>query len=410
MNESLYIIIEYIDGKNLSEIVKSCGILDEKGALDIVLKLLDVLDYLHSIRPKPLIHGDIKPENILIENDRVVLIDFGSIDTEDASPGFCAPERFAGIPKSIESDLYSIGELLHFLLCGEIKKVYNKKQSTNINNDIYRIIDKSTSKLPGERYNKAAAMISEIHRLQELRRAGVNNENDIRIVCIPGCSEAACEIAYSICSIKRKVLIADLNMLSPSVHTIMGVDKFDYCLQDFMSDNPMELRNKSIEIKKSGLRMLPCRIDYENYESSSDNCLSAIITGASGFFNTIIISCSGFPYDKYFIDSLIYSNIVIFPVTKGIIDIRRFNSLVRFMCDRQNVPDSKMYFMGVDTYENNISPLIAAGAVETTWIGSIPRIPSRSALYSSGSPYVYSVRKNIYTRCNKLLKKTGVLS
>ena len=238
--------MNYISGNNLGEFVKSHGTFDEAGALDIVLEILDALDYLHSVRPKPVIHGDIKPENIIIENGRAVLIDFGSIDTEDASSGFCSPERFAGIPKSIESDIYSVGELLHYLLRGDVKKVYSMKQATGINNDIYRIIDKCTRKLPGERYHKAAAMASEIRRLKELRRAGINDENEIRIICIPGSPEAACEIACSLCRTKRNVLIADLDMLSPSVHTIMGVDKFDYCLQDFISGSPMELKTKAL--------------------------------------------------------------------------------------------------------------------------------------------------------------------
>ena len=101
LNGLMYIILEHIEGKNLLEFYKSKGNLREEDALKIVSDLLEVLDYMQSIKPKSLVHGDIKPENIIISNGRSSLIDFGSVDSNDASSGFCAPERFAGIPKSI---------------------------------------------------------------------------------------------------------------------------------------------------------------------------------------------------------------------------------------------------------------------------------------------------------------------
>lgn len=410
INEALYIIIGFVDGKNISEIIKSRGCFSEADSLNIIFELLDILDYLHSVRPRPVIHGDIKPENIIIKDGHVVLIDFGSVGSDDSSSGFCAPERFAGIPKSVESDIYSVGELLHFLLSGNIKKIYGRNQSDGINDDLYMIISKCTRKLPGDRYHKASAASSELRRVKELRNTRINSEKRIKIVCIPGCPEAACEIAFSISMEKRSVLIADLDMLSPAVHTVMGVDKFSYCLQDLFLDNPAGLINKSTTIKKSGIRMLPCRMDYENYENSADDCFSKLLSGANGHFDIMVISCSGFPYDKYFLDSLLYSDAILFPVTKGIIDIRRYNSFIRFICSRQDIPGDKMFFMGVDTYEKNISHLIASGAVETTWIGSIPRVVGISELYSSGSPYIFSVSKKVHQHCIKMIKKTGVLS
>ncbi len=409
MNGAMYIIMEYLEGSNLRELICSGGILEEEKALEIILDVLEVLDYLYSMKPHPLVHGDIKPENIIISNGRAVLIDFGSTDNEEASSGFCAPERFAGIAKSIESDLYAVGELLHYLLSGDIKKVYNRKKSVVLSNDIYRIIDKSTKKLPGERYHKAAGMASQIKRIIELRKAGIDSENTIRTICVPGCSEAAVEMAYAISGLKQNVLIVDLDMLSPSVHTILGVDKFSYCLQDFLSGNPMDLKTKCTSVKRSNLKLLPCRTDYENYESVVENCIPILISGASGFFDIIIMACSDFPYDKFFMDSLLYCDIVIFPIVKGVIDIRKYNSMVRFMSERQNILKDKIFFMGMNINESNINSIIAAGAVETSWIGSIPHSPARASLYESGNPYIFSMKKKIFNRCIRILRKTGVL-
>lgn len=409
MNTSMYIIMEYLSGENLKDQCSVKGKFKETEALAIIIDILEVLDYMHSFKQKPLIHGDIKPENIIITKDRAILIDFGSVDTEDASSGFCAPERFAGITKTIESDIYSVGEVLHYMLCGDVKKVYSRKKSSGLSNDIYKLIDKSTRKLPSDRYNRAADMAAETKKLIELREAGVNEKNKSRIISIPGCPEAACEIAISICGLNKKVLIADLDMLSPSVHTVLGVKKFEYCLQDFISGNPMELKSNCFNIKKSGLQMLPCRVDYENYESAKDDCMTSLIAGAAGYFDYVVISCSGFPYDKYFIDSLIYSDVVLFPIVKGVIDIRKYNSMAKFMCGRQNIPKEKIFFMGMNINPGNVGPFVAAGAVETSWIGSVPSYPGRASLYTAGDPYVFSMNKKVYARCVRILNKTGVL-
>lgn len=409
MNSAMYIIMEYLSGENLRDYIALKGSLNETEALRIIIDILEVLDYMHSFKQRPLIHGDIKPENIIFNKNRAILIDFGSVDTEDASSGFCAPERFAGIAKSIESDIYSAGEILHYMLSGNVKKVYSRKKSPVFDNDVYRLIDKSTRKLPSDRYHKAADMAAESKRLLELREAGVNQKNKSKIISVPGCPEAACEIACSICELDKKVLIADLDMLSPAVHTVLGINKFEYCLQDFMSGNPMELKTNCFRTKKNGLQMLSCRTDYENYERAGEDCITALLAGAAGFFDFVVISCSGFPYDKYFIDSLLYSDVVIFPIVKGVIDIRKYNSMAKFMCNRQNISKEKIFYMGMDINEYNVGPLIAVGAVETSWIGSVPNCHGRRSLYTTGDPYVFSMNKKIYSRYVRILNRTGVL-
>lgn len=65
--------------------------------------------------------------------------------------------------------------------------------------------------------------------------------------------------------------------------------------------------------------------------------------------------------------------------------------------------------MGMNINTGNVGPLVAAGAVETSWIGSVPNYPGRMSLYTSGDPYVFSMNKKIYSRCVRILNKTGVL-
>ena len=409
INGSMYIIIEYIEGKNLRQLIEARGRLDEIEALEITLQVLEVTDYMNSLKPNPIIHGDIKPGNVIHSKGKTVLIDLGSVDTDESTAGFCAPERFSGKAKSIESDIYSIGELLHYLVCGEVKKIYSKKRNGEISNDIYKIIDKSTKKLPHDRYGSFADMMAQVQRLIKLRTAGITKENRLKAICIPGCAEAACEMGYSLEGMNLNVLVADLDMLSPYVHSVMGVDKYRHCLQDYADGDPNDLISKCTNIKKSSLWMLPCRLDYENFEHFGDNLLPLLISGASGFFDVLVISCSGFPYDKFFIDSLIYCDSAVFPVRKGIVDIRKYNAMVSFMNNRQNIPVDKMIFMGINNNGSNLGQLIAAGAVETSWVGSIPYNPLVETFYATGNPYLFSLKNKYYEKYIKILKKAGVI-
>ncbi|MCE1246186.1 MAG: serine/threonine protein kinase [Firmicutes bacterium] len=127
--QNFYIIMEYIEGENLSQFIKrrpNSKITIEE-CIYFLDKVLDIIQFLHSQNP-PVIHRDIKPGNIMINNlGEVVLVDFGlarSFDSESVGTarvgtyGFASPEHFSGKFK-LSSDLYCAGVTFHFLLSGE---------------------------------------------------------------------------------------------------------------------------------------------------------------------------------------------------------------------------------------------------------------------------------------------------
>ena len=123
----LYLVMEYCSGGELfTEILKRQSF-SEKEAAKIFHQLLSAISYLHS---EGIIHGDINPENILLEDKNeylnVKLADFGSsiIKSEIcigrvniSKPYYAAPETYEGINNE-ESDLWSCGVILYILLCG----------------------------------------------------------------------------------------------------------------------------------------------------------------------------------------------------------------------------------------------------------------------------------------------------
>ena len=125
-----YLVMEYIDGKTLLQMLKDSGgrPLPVAQVLDYAIQLCDVLIYLHSHHP-PIIFRDLKPTNVMVKgNGHVVLIDFGIArlfkegQAQDTvflgSPGYAPPEQHGTAQTNPRSDLYSLGATLHCCLTG----------------------------------------------------------------------------------------------------------------------------------------------------------------------------------------------------------------------------------------------------------------------------------------------------
>jgi eukaryotic-like serine/threonine-protein kinase len=116
--------MEFIHGQTLGHRVQTDGPLAPDEVLRIGIALCDALAAVHAAQ---LIHQDIKPRNVIQEDSgRVVLMDFGAglprddgaIDRVSGTPVFMAPEVVLGARPSVESDVYSLGVLLYYLLTG----------------------------------------------------------------------------------------------------------------------------------------------------------------------------------------------------------------------------------------------------------------------------------------------------
>lgn len=121
-----YLVQELVGGESLADLIKKGWRCDEKLVKDILKQILEILQYLHSFTP-PVIHRDIKPQNIIrCPDGQVYLVDFGAVQdvyrntitrggTFVGTLGYMAPEQFRGeaLPAS---DLYALGGTAIFLL------------------------------------------------------------------------------------------------------------------------------------------------------------------------------------------------------------------------------------------------------------------------------------------------------
>ena len=124
---NLFLPMEFVEGKTISQIVQANGAFNEQEAISIFIKLLDAFSYIHN---KSCIHRDVKPSNIMIRPDgSICVIDFGiakdsktstgkTIGRVVGTDGYMSPEQANGYNIDTRTDIYSLGCLLHYMLTG----------------------------------------------------------------------------------------------------------------------------------------------------------------------------------------------------------------------------------------------------------------------------------------------------
>lgn len=182
--ENYFIVMEYIEGRTLKQLLKRRGNLTISEAVDIMLQITDGIAHAHD---SYIVHRDLKPQNIMIqENGAIKITDFGiamalnstqltQTNSVMGSVHYLPPEQASGKGATIKSDIYSMGILFFELLTGilpfkgdnavEIALKHMKdpipsirKINSNIPQSIENIVLKATAKNPKNRYSDVKEM------------------------------------------------------------------------------------------------------------------------------------------------------------------------------------------------------------------------------------------------------------
>ena len=187
-NGLYYIVMDYIEGKTLKQLIKKRGSLTLSEAIDIMLQLTDGISHAHD---SYIIHRDLKPQNIMIcEDGTIKITDFGiamalnstqltQTNSVMGSVHYLPPEQASGKGATIRSDIYSMGILFYELLTGslpfkgdnaveialkqlrdEIPSV--RKKNPSIPQSVENVIIKATAKNPKNRYADAKEMHADL--------------------------------------------------------------------------------------------------------------------------------------------------------------------------------------------------------------------------------------------------------
>ncbi len=189
-DNTLYIVMEYVDGRPLSEVIIREGPLPIERVVHLLRQIAGALDYAHRMH---LIHRDIKPANILItSDDRAVITDFGIAKALEGSgataqftaagtilgtPTYMSPEQIQGQPVDYRTDLYSLGVVCFEMLGGRppfggtttaailYAQVHTAPPSIrNLNAGVSKQVEmaltRMLSKLPESRFPTASAFVA----------------------------------------------------------------------------------------------------------------------------------------------------------------------------------------------------------------------------------------------------------
>lgn len=174
---TLYLIEEYIQGITLETYIEQFGCLDLDAAGRVIEYLCRTLEKLHSHIP-PIVHRDIKPTNVMLQGDfkkgqgivSVYLIDFNTARVFDAernrdteligTRGFAAPEQYGFSQSDARTDIYGLGVLLNYMLCGKLIRdgIYADHP------EVSQIIRKATQIDPEKRYQTAEEMMQAVYK------------------------------------------------------------------------------------------------------------------------------------------------------------------------------------------------------------------------------------------------------
>ena len=127
----VYMVMEWVEGRLLRKILGEQPKLPQERAIQITLRILDALDYIHS---HGVVHRDLKPENVMVdEHDNIKLIDFGIAGNAGArrltfakfsptmgTPDYISPEQAKGQRGDARSDLYALGIMFYEMLSGKV--------------------------------------------------------------------------------------------------------------------------------------------------------------------------------------------------------------------------------------------------------------------------------------------------
>lgn len=146
---TLALIMSFIPGPTLEQVIKKTGHLEPEHVAWITERALNVLRYMHY---HGVVHGDIKPQNIIIQpkNHTVVLVDFGlsmikptgKTDNKGYTPHFASPEQIKGLTLLPESDFYSLGMTMIYALSGGLEQVHKKEVPASVPEPLCKFISK----------------------------------------------------------------------------------------------------------------------------------------------------------------------------------------------------------------------------------------------------------------------------
>ncbi|WP_026572744.1 protein kinase domain-containing protein [Bacillus sp. UNC438CL73TsuS30] len=181
----IYVVMDYIEGESLKEKLKREKTIPADKVIEWAKQLGEVLEYIHTRKPHPIIYRDMKPDNIMLTPEgKIKLVDFGiarefkaesTTDTTNlGTKSYAAPEQLSGKQTDARTDLYSLGVTLYHLVTGksineppfELKPI--RHWDPALPEGLEHIINKCTQSEPGNRYQSSSELLYDLYNINKL--------------------------------------------------------------------------------------------------------------------------------------------------------------------------------------------------------------------------------------------------
>jgi tRNA A-37 threonylcarbamoyl transferase component Bud32 len=193
-----YIVMDYVEGGSLKDLIKKEGPLDVERAVSIAMQLAEALDCAHQ---QGLVHRDVKPSNVLMtRTGRPLLTDFGiarvvhestrltRTGTSIGTPEYMSPEQAQGKPTDARTDIYALGIVLYEMLSGQVPftaetpmaVLYKQVGSApaplrevipGIPAWLENVVDRALAKDPVQRFQTAAEVVAALQQKAPARKS-----------------------------------------------------------------------------------------------------------------------------------------------------------------------------------------------------------------------------------------------
>lgn len=431
-------LFEYVDGQNLIEYRVS----DRDMIIRIFSHLFDLLTFIQTMFEKPLLHLDIKPENIVIgTNGLPVLIDFDSacLDPDrvkSCTQLYAAPEHRGGKPQAA-SDVYSLTlVMLEYILKISASEIIQMPLA-----DLFAILPEElagSSKVlirclsadpverpePDEIASGLKKLKSDDTPDQEAVAFPVK-QDEAAVICVWHSAEMACELAAAAARHKNDVLLIDADWLDPRSDLLLGLEKIDRsnmesvltayldsalnaARDDYLDINKLKSLVRKTAVPGLSLLMPSGRLEYYERELSTEYC--QIISVAKRHYDLVVILAGPLIYDDLTCASLALADSVLTAVKANTADLRSIGRIMTFL-RLYKLADLKKFYIAAHDYHKSqeLSLSSLCELCDDKLIGTVSYDQRRRSLIGGSKPYAL-----VPSRANKkeyasMFKKMKIL-
>lgn len=198
-DQNTYLIMEYCDGQSLKSLIRASESISEERILQFSLQICEVIQYLHN-QEKPILYLDLKPDNMLVYEHEITVIDYGSARYRDeeanrdaiaGTVGYAAPEQYGGGILDERTDIYGIGMVMYFMVTGclfmnNCSHIENVDLRGRCSSQLKRIINRCTKENPKLRYQSVDQIITALSKMQRRTKNNISKKTTSLTIAVAG--------------------------------------------------------------------------------------------------------------------------------------------------------------------------------------------------------------------------------